>query len=125
MSHHIVEARGLEYMYADGTTALRGLSCRILHGESVAIVGANGAGKSTFLLHLNGLLQPSAGEVRVGDMPVLPGTLAQVHRTVGFMFQDPDDQLFMPTVEEDVAFGPLNLGLPPDEARARVREALE
>ncbi|MDP1691828.1 MAG: ABC transporter ATP-binding protein [Burkholderiaceae bacterium] len=125
MTQHIVEARGLEYRYADGTNALRGLSCRILQGESVAVVGANGAGKSTFLLHLNGLLQPSAGEVRIGDMPVLPGTLAQVHRTVGFMFQDPDDQLFMPTVEEDVAFGPLNLGLPPDEAKARVREALE
>jgi len=125
VSHHIVEARGLEHTYADGTRALRGLSCRILHGESVAIVGANGAGKSTFLLHLNGLLKPSAGEVRIGDMPVLPGTLAQVHRTVGFVFQDPDDQLFMPTVEEDVAFGPLNLGLPPGEAKARARAALE
>ena len=125
MSHPLVEARGLEYTYADGTPALRGLDCRILHGESVAIVGANGAGKSTLLLHLNGLLQPSRGEVRIGDVPVRPGTLAQIHRTVGFVFQDPDDQLFMPTVEEDVAFGPLNLGLPPDEVRARVREALE
>lgn len=125
MSHHVVEARGLEHRYADGTQALRGLDCRILHGECVAVVGANGAGKSTFLLHLNGLLQPSAGEVRIGDLPVLPCTLAQVHRTVGFVFQDADDQLFMPTVEEDVAFGPLNLGMPPDEARARVREALD
>jgi cobalt/nickel transport system ATP-binding protein len=124
VSHHIVEARDVSYAYPDGTAALRGVSCRFLHGDSVAVVGANGAGKSTLLLHLNGLLMPSAGEVRIGEVPVTPATRPQIHRTVGFVFQDADDQLFMPTVEEDVAFGPLNMGLPPDEVRARVRAAL-
>ncbi|MGE5159887.1 MAG: energy-coupling factor ABC transporter ATP-binding protein [Betaproteobacteria bacterium] len=125
MSHHIVEARDLLFAYPDGTPGLRGVSCRFLHGESVGIVGANGAGKSTLLLHLNGLLLPQAGEVRIGELPVTPGTRAQIHRAVGYVFQDADDQLFMPTVEEDVAFGPLNMGLPADEVKARVRAALE
>jgi cobalt/nickel transport system ATP-binding protein len=125
VSHHIVEARDVSYAYPDGTPALRGVSCRFLHGESVGVVGANGAGKSTLLLHFNGLLVPSAGEVRIGDLPVRPGTRAQIHRAVGFVFQDADDQLFMPTVADDVAFGPLNIGLPADEVRARVQAALE
>ncbi|MBL0143779.1 MAG: ABC transporter ATP-binding protein [Betaproteobacteria bacterium] len=125
MSHHLVEARGLSYAYPDGTPALRDVSFRITHGESVAVVGANGAGKSTLLLLLNGLLAPTAGEARIGEMPVTAATRAQVHRTVGFVFQDADDQLFMPTVREDVAFGPLNLGLPPGEVEARVKNALE
>jgi cobalt/nickel transport system ATP-binding protein len=125
LSHHIVEARGLSFAYPDGTPALHDVSCRFAHGESVGIVGANGAGKSTLLLHLNGLLLPQSGEVRVGELPVTAGTRAQIHRTVGYVFQDADDQLFMPTVEEDVAFGPLNLGLPPEEVRTRVRAALE
>jgi cobalt/nickel transport system ATP-binding protein len=125
MSHHLVETRELAFDYPDGTPALRGVSSRIVQGEAVAVVGANGAGKSTLLLHLNGLLLPRAGEVRIGDLPVTATTRTQVQRTVGYVFQDADDQLFMPTVEEDVAFGPLNLGLPPDEAKARVRAALE
>lgn len=124
MSHHIVETRGLSYAYPDGTAALQGVDCRFTHGEAVGIVGANGAGKSTLLLHLNGLLLPQSGEVRIGELPVNAATRAQIHRTVGFVFQDADDQLFMPTVEEDVAFGPLNLGLPPDDARERVRASL-
>ncbi len=125
MSHHLVEARELVYDYPDGTAALRGISFRIVHGEAVAVVGANGAGKSTLLLHLNGLLLPRSGEVRIGELPVTAATRAQVQRTVGYVFQDADDQLFMPTVEEDVAFGPLNLGLSADEARARVKSALD
>ena len=125
MSHHIVEVKDLRYTYADGTPALRGISFRITHGEAVAIVGANGAGKSTLLLHLNGYLIPEAGIVRIGDLPLNKKTLQHVRRTVGMVFQDPDDQLFMPTVYDDVAFGPLNLGLPPDEVEARVMEALE
>jgi cobalt/nickel transport system ATP-binding protein len=125
VSHHIVEVAGLRYAYPDGTKALDGVSFRITHGESVALVGANGAGKSTLLLHLNGCLLPAAGTVRIGDFPVTKATLAAVRRSVGMVFQDPDDQLFMPTVFDDVAFGPLNLGLPPEEAEARVTRALE
>lgn len=124
MSHHIVEVRDLAYRYPDGTSALRGISFRITHGESVAVVGSNGAGKSTLLLHLTGALKPASGEIRIGDFPVTAKTLPMIRRTVGMVFQDPDDQLFMPTVYDDVAFGPLNLGLPAEEVRNRVREAL-
>lgn len=125
MSHHIVEAKDLEYVYPDGTVALRGVSFRIEHGESVGIVGANGAGKSTLLLHLNGCLIATKGTVRIGDFPVTPATLHHIRRSVGTIFQDPNDQLFMPTVEEDVAFGPLNMSLPADEVERRVRESLD
>jgi cobalt/nickel transport system ATP-binding protein len=125
MSHHIVEARGLKFQYPDRTPALGGVSFKIRHGESVAIVGANGAGKSTLLLHLNGFLTPSEGVVRIGDFQLTPDTLQEVRRTVGMVFQDPDDQLFMSTVFDDVAFGPLNLGFTPDEVRTRVEQALE
>ena len=125
MSHHIVEVRHLRHTYPDGTTALRDVSFRITHGESVAIIGANGAGKSTLLLHLNGSLAATGGEIRIGDFPLTRGTLPDIRRTVGMVFQDPDDQLFMPTVHDDVAFGPLNLGLPVAEVELRVRDALD
>ena len=125
MSHHIIEAKELSYTYPDGTRAVRGVSFRITHGESVGIVGENGAGKSTLLLHFNGYLMPTLGNLRVGDVPLSPGTLAEVRRTVGMVFQDPDDQLFMPTVFQDVAFGPVNLGLPAGEVERRVTDALE
>jgi cobalt/nickel transport system ATP-binding protein len=124
MSHHIIEVKDLQYTYPDGTSALRGLSFRLTHGETLALVGANGAGKSTLLLHLNGCLIPQAGTVRIGDFPLTPKTLPHVRRTVGMVFQDPDDQLFMPLVYDDVAFGPLNLGLPPEDVEARVMNAL-
>lgn len=125
MSHHIVAVQDLHYTYADGTPAVQGISFRIEHGESVAIVGANGAGKSTLLLHLNGYLTPQRGSVQIGDFALCKATLPQVRRTVGMIFQDPDDQLFMPTVRDDVAFGPLNLGLPLSEVEARVAAALQ
>jgi cobalt/nickel transport system ATP-binding protein len=125
MSHHIVEAQDLYFTYPDGTDVLRGISFRITHGESVAIVGANGAGKSTLLLHLNGYLTSTSGALRIGDSPLLPENLKQVRRAVGLVFQDPDDQLFMPTVFDDVAFGPLNMGLPASEVQTRVKAALE
>ncbi len=124
MSHHIVEVKELKYSYPDGTPALNGVNFRITHGESVALVGANGAGKSTLLLHLIGYLTPQTGSVRIGDMPLTRKTLKYVRQTVGAVFQDPDDQLFMPRVYDDVAFGPTNLGLPPDEVEQRVMSAL-
>ena len=124
MSHHSIEVAGLGFAYPDGTAALSGVSFQIGHGESVALVGANGAGKSTLLMHLMGFLLPTAGTVRVGDVPVTKSTLADIRKTVGMVFQDPDDQLFMPTVYEDVAFGPMNLGLPPEEVETRVSDAL-
>lgn len=125
MSHHIVEAIDLSYTYPDGTLGLDKVSFRFEHGESVAIVGANGVGKSTLLLHLSGCLLPSDGELRVGDVPLTRSTVATIRRSVGMVFQNPDDQLFMPTVFDDVAFGPLNLGMPPAETRERVTRALE
>src|SRR6185369_5079482 len=125
MSHHIVEIKNLRHVYQDGTTALDGISFRITHGESVALIGANGAGKSTLLLHLNGYLVPTSGGIRIGDSPMTKATLPEIRRTVGMVFQEPDDQLFMPTVYDDVAFGPLNLGLPGQEVEERVNQALE
>ena len=125
MSHHIVEAKNLYCRYPDGHQALEDVSFRIEHGEAVTVIGANGAGKSTLMHHLNGTLVPTSGSVRVGDVPVLPSTLRDVRRTVGMVFQDADDQLFMPTVGEDVAFGPANMGLPSEDVERRVHEALE
>ncbi len=125
MSHHIVEAQGLAFTYPDGNEALKNVSFLITHGESVAFVGANGAGKSTLLMHLNGHLLPTGGSLRIGDYPLVKGTVQNIRRTVGMVFQDSDDQLFMPTVYDDVAFGPLNMGLPPDVVDEKVRVTLE
>ena len=124
MSHHLVEVDSLSYSYPDGTKALEDVSFRVVHGESVAVVGANGAGKSTLLMHLNGTLPPAKGRVVIGDLPVTPKTVRDLRRTVGMVFSNPDDQLFMPTVRDDVAFGPLNLGLPLEDVAARVEDAL-
>lgn len=125
MSHHVVEVRDLSFAYPDGTEALKGVSFRIEHGGSAALIGGNGAGKSTLLLHLNGYLATTRGEVRIGDTIVTRETAPLARRAVGMVFQDPDDQLFMPTVAEDVAFGPLNAGLPPDQVESRVASALD
>ncbi len=125
MSHHIVEARNLGFSYPDGTVALKNISFRITHGESVAFIGANGAGKSTLLMHLNGSLLPLSGEVRIGGCRVTGKTLQAVRRTVGMVLHDPDDQLFMPTAYDDVAFGPLNLGLSENEVKDRVELAMD
>jgi len=125
MSHHIVEVKRLRHVYSDGTAALKDVSFIITHGESVGIIGANGAGKSTLLQHLNGSLEPTGGSIHIGHTPLSKGTLPDIRRTVGMVFQDPDDQLFMPTVFDDVAFGPLNLGLSTVDVEQRVMEVLE
>ena len=124
MSHHKVEVKNLHHVYPDGTVALHDVSFRIHHGESVAIIGANGAGKSTLLLHLNGYLSATSGEIVIGDTLLIKRNLTEIRRTVGMVFQDPDDQLFMPTVFDDIAFGPLNMGLSSREVETRVMEAL-
>ena len=125
MSHHIIEVLDLHYSYPDGTIGLAGVSFRILHGESVAIVGENGAGKSTLLLNLNGYLFPSRGTIRIGDYFLNKKNLQSIRRSIGMVFQNPDDQLFMPTVFDDVAFGPLNLGFTPEEVEQKAIEALK
>ncbi|MDO9108739.1 MAG: ABC transporter ATP-binding protein, partial [Coriobacteriia bacterium] len=125
MSHHTIDVCDLRFEYPDGTRALDGVSFNITHGESVALVGPNGAGKSTLLMHLNGFLTPRKGSVDIGGIVVTKSTLNTVRRSVGMVFQDPDDQLFMPSVYEDVAFGPMNLGLSETEVAVRVTSALE
>ncbi|MBQ8674120.1 MAG: ABC transporter ATP-binding protein [Bacteroides sp.] len=124
MSHHYLRFEKVHYRYPDGHEALRGVSFCLHHGEKVALVGDNGAGKSTLLLHTNGLLLPESGRVVVGDIPVERHTLPLVRQRVGLLFQSPDDQLFMPTVADDVAFGPLNMRLPREEVERRVEQAL-
>ncbi len=124
MSHHLVSMQDVHYAYPDGRQALNGVTFTLHHGESVAMVGANGAGKSTVLLHLAGVLLATRGEVRVGDWPVTRETLVEIRRRVGLVFQDPEDQLFMPTVADDVAFGPRNQHLPMHEVEGRVTAAL-
>jgi cobalt/nickel transport system ATP-binding protein len=118
-----VRARGLTFAYAPGAHALAGLDLTVGHGERVAVLGPNGAGKTTFMLHLNGLLR-GAGELEVAGLPVQPDTLPALRARVGLVFQDPDDQLFMTTVGEDVGFGPRNLGYDGDEVTRRTAEAL-
>ena len=125
MSHHKLEAKDIHFAYPDGNKAINGMSFTIYHGESVGIIGANGAGKSTLLMLLMGVLFPNQGEVIVGDVHVTKKTLPMIRQRLGMVFQDPDDQLFMTTVFEDVAFGPRNFGLDEQEVEKRVTSALE
>jgi len=124
-----VDVRALTFRWSTGQVALQNVSLRAESGERIAIVGPSGAGKSTLLLHLNGLLpeqKPRAENpcIWIQGLPVQGVQLPEVRRRVGFLFQEPDDQLFCPTVWDDVAFGPLNLGCTPDEVRQRVNDSL-
>ena len=119
-----LEVRGLRFAYPDGTDVLRGVDLSIRAGERVALLGPNGAGKTTFVLHLIGILQASAGTVAVDGLVLDERSVRDVRAKVGFVFQDPDDQLFMPTVRQDVAFGPANFGASGDELEVVVNEAL-
>lgn len=126
MSHHFVRFNDVTVRYpGSDRNAVDGVSLLITHGEHVALLGLNGAGKSTLMLTINGLLMPTSGDVNVGDVPVTKKTFPIVRQSVGMVFQNADDQLFMPTVEDDVAFGPRNMGLPETEVERRVNAALE
>jgi cobalt/nickel transport system ATP-binding protein len=125
VSELAAEVNGVTYVYPDGFMALQEVSLEVAKGERLAILGPNGAGKSTLLMILNGLYTPSSGQVNVLGLPVNDENMSAVRRNVGLVFQDPDDQLFSPTLWEDVCFGPLNMGLPEEEARERSSEALE
>ena len=125
MSSPALEVDDLAFSYPDGHQALRGVDLTVRPGERVAILGPNGAGKTTLVLALNGVNAASGGSVLVGGMPVEKRNLAEIRRRVGIVFQDPDDQLFMPTVRDDVAFGPANLGLRGAELELRTIEALD
>ena len=125
MSHHSVEMSGISYNYPDGHAAVKDVSFSIHHGESVGLIGSNGAGKSTLLMLLMGVIFPKGGEIRVNGIPVTKQTLPLTRRSAGMVFQNTDDQLFMSSVEEDVAFGPRNMMLDEKEVRARTDMALE
>lgn len=123
MPDKAVEVKNLNYAYPDGTAALKDICLDVFQQEAVALVGPNGAGKSTLLLHLNGILK-GTGSVKIMDLEVHDENLGQIRKNVGLVFQDPDNQLFMPTVFDDVSFGPINMGLTREKAEEASRDAL-
>lgn len=125
MSHHVIDFKNISFSYPDGKKAISNVNLRFLHGESIGLVGANGAGKSTLLMLLAGILEPSEGEIVFGDTPINKKTLPYIRQRLGFTFQNPDDQLFMNTIYEDVAFGPRNYGFDEETVNRRVLQALE
>jgi|BioPla2DNA2_1021312.scaffolds.fasta_scaffold13036_5 cobalt/nickel transport system ATP-binding protein len=124
---NVIETKDVSYKYPDGTLALEKVNFQAPKGKIIALLGPNGAGKSTLFLHFNGILRPSSGTVLVNEKPLdyAKKSLMRVRQKVGIVFQNPDDQLFAPTVAEDVAFGPLNIGLEQDEVEKRVDESLK
>lgn len=126
MTKNIIETKNLNYTYPDGTRALKDINLKLVRAERAAVIGSNGAGKSTLFLHFNGILRPTSGLIKVDgqEMSYDKESLLKVRQKIGMVFQNPDDQLFSPTVEQDVAFGPMNLGLPMEEVEKRVEEAL-
>jgi cobalt/nickel transport system ATP-binding protein len=125
MTSPAIRVSGLRFRYPDGRQALDGVDLTVGAGEKVAILGPNGAGKTTLALHLNGVLRSPEGVVEIGGVPLTDASVGDIRRRVGLVFQDPNDQLFMPTVGQDVAFGPANLGLAGADLETRVTEALE
>lgn len=125
MSVPALEVRDLSFDYPDGTPVLRSVDFHVHAGERVALLGPNGAGKTTLVLHLNGIFSPRSGSVTVAGLPAVEENIHEIRRRTGLVFQDPDDQLFMPTVHQDVAFGPANFGVRGKELDGRVRGALE
>jgi len=124
MNDPVIEIGNLDFFYDSGKPALSGIHLSVGRGECIGLVGPNGAGKSTLLLHLNGILR-GRGEVRVLGLVMIRSNLQEIRRRVGLVFQDPRQQLFLPTIEEDIAFGPLNAGWPRDKARQRVAHIME
>jgi cobalt/nickel transport system ATP-binding protein len=124
MSQPDIQMANVSFAYPDGHVALDHIDLTVERGERIAVLGPNGAGKTTLILHLNGIYAPAHGTVTITGLPVVKANLGEIRRRVGIVFQDPDDQLFMPTVRQDVAFGPANLGLAPDEIDACVDGAL-
>jgi cobalt/nickel transport system ATP-binding protein len=120
-----VRVQGLRHVYPDGHVALDGVDLSVAAGERVAVLGPNGAGKTSLMLHLNGVLTATSGTVEISGVPVSRRSLRRIRQQVGVVFQDPDDQLFMPTVAQDVAFGPANFGVRGAELAARVQSALD
>jgi cobalt/nickel transport system ATP-binding protein len=125
MSTPVLDLRSVAFAYPDGHQALFGVDLHVHRGERVAVLGPNGAGKTTLVLHLNGILLPGRGTVSVSGLPVVRENLTEIRRRVGIVFQDPDDQLFMGNVRDDVAFGPRNLGVRGAELDRRVMTALD
>ena len=127
MSDIILETKDLKYNYPDGTEALKGISIQIHEGEMISLMGTNGAGKSTLFLHFNGIIEPTSGTVEIEgeELKYNKKSLLKARSKVGIVFQNPDDQLFAPTVIEDVSFGPMNMGLSEEEVKARSLDALE
>jgi cobalt/nickel transport system ATP-binding protein len=127
MTKPIIQTENISYTYPDGTLAIRDINITINAGEKVAIVGSNGAGKSTLFSHFNGITKPTSGLIKIDEQPMSykKDDLMQIRQKVGLVFQNPDDQLFAPTVIEDVAFGPMNLGLSDEEVDQRIEEALK
>lgn len=124
MHHNPISITNLNYSYPDGTQALTNINLAIKANEKIALIGANGSGKSTLQLHLNGIILPQEGEIIIGELPVKTENLQKIRNFVGLVFQNPDNQLFMPTVWEDVAFGPMNMGLREQALSERVVRAM-
>ena len=127
MGKRIIQIKELSYSYPDGNMALENINLHVLEGESLGVIGPNGAGKTTLLLHFNGLLDGSSGKskIKILNLEINNKNIAEIRKAVGFVFQDPEDQLFMPTVYEDVSFGPSNLGWDKDTIKKQAQQALD